>query len=52
MSSKYDLVANICHDSFVRVGESVTLTSNSAASGSKNVLDNGCYRIHLQVIRE
>jgi len=52
VSSKYDLIANICHDSFVRVGESVTLTSNSASTGAsagtKSVLDNGCYRIHLQ----
>lgn len=53
ISTKYDLVANICHDSIISQG--VTIVSEpkpnahkSSYSADTNVLQNGIYRIHVQ----
>lgn len=53
ISTKYDLVANICHDSIISQG--VTIVSEAKANAPKssysadtNVLQNGIYRIHVQ----
>merc|ERR1711871_270987 len=62
VSEKYDLIANICHDSHVSVGENLSSSStlNSTQQGEavqalkkgakpvKSVLDNGIYRIHTR----
>lgn len=62
VSEKYDLIANICHDSHVSVGENLSSSStlNSTEQGEavqalkkgakpvKSVLDNGIYRIHTR----
>ena len=62
VSEKYDLIANICHDSHVSVGENLSSSStlNSTEQGEavqalkkgakpiKSVLDNGIYRVHTR----
>ena len=58
ISTKYDLVANICHDSIISQGVSIVTdpkAKTSKGSGSSggsndptNVLQNGIYRIHVQ----
>ena len=62
VSEKYDLIANICHDSHVSIGENFSSSStlNSTEQGEavqalkkgagpvKSVLDNGIYRIHTR----
>jgi hypothetical protein len=62
ISTKYDLVANICHDSIVSQGVSIVSEAKTKTKGSSsgsgsgrgesndstNVLQNGIYRIHVQ----
>ena len=62
VSAKYDLIANICHDSHVSIGENLSSSStlNSTQQGEavqalkkgaapvKSVLDNGIYRVHTR----
>jgi len=59
LGTKYDLVANICHDTRVIVGQSTNAVEVGSATSSnvssvgnthgptKTALENGCYRIHL-----
>lgn len=51
ISTKYDLVANICHDSSLTSGISILSSDNqlnTKSSANTNVLQNGVYRIHVQ----
>jgi hypothetical protein len=59
LSSKYDLVANICHDSLLSQGVNIVTeakannglrasASSSSSTAETSVLQNGIYRIHVQ----
>jgi hypothetical protein len=52
VSSKYDLVANICHDSLISQGVNIITEGKAnaprASAAETNVLQNGIYRIHVQ----
>ena len=51
LSTKYDLVANICHDSSLTNGISMLSSDNqlnTKTPTNTNVLQNGVYRIHVQ----
>lgn len=43
-STKYDLVANICHDSFTDAGTGKTV----ANAAGENPLTSGSYRVHVK----
>ena len=48
ISTKYDLIANICHDTAPSQGVTVVKDSKRKAKSivTENVLDGGCYRVH------
>ncbi|CAM9396362.1 unnamed protein product, partial [Ectocarpus fasciculatus] len=51
LSSKYDLLCNVCHDSLASQGTDIGSDHKSISGGptsSENVLTQGSYRCHLQ----